>query len=256
MFCSNCGAEIGEKDVNCPYCGVMNPRAAEKKYMDKLEGILEDTEKLREMPAQQTKGGMRKAGRMAVFIFCIVALVAGGLAVAMRVMEESYGYGDSSVRAEAEFKQTYFPKLDELYAAGDDDATADYLSTLYDVKGSSVLRIWDHYKYMVYYMDFMALAALRENAEEQFDTSELENMLYCGLDLIYQLDTSSNHPMTDEEKEKVAGFKEEARQILWEYLSMDEAALEEAYQAGMTEGGYLSFIQLSEWFEEWRGEMG
>ena len=91
MFCSNCGAEIGEKDLNCPYCGVMNPRAAEKKYMDKLEGILEDTEKLREMPAQQTKGGMWKAGRMAVFIFCIVALVAGGLADPLSLMMDVLG---------------------------------------------------------------------------------------------------------------------------------------------------------------------
>ena len=38
MYCSNCGAEINEKDAYCPYCGVMNARAAEREYMEKLEG--------------------------------------------------------------------------------------------------------------------------------------------------------------------------------------------------------------------------
>ena len=48
MYCSNCGAEINEKDAYCPYCGVMNARAAEREYMEKLEDIREDTERLGE----------------------------------------------------------------------------------------------------------------------------------------------------------------------------------------------------------------
>ena len=28
MFCSNCGAELKESDVTCPYCGMLQPAAA------------------------------------------------------------------------------------------------------------------------------------------------------------------------------------------------------------------------------------
>ena len=27
MFCSNCGAELKESDVTCPYCGMLQPSA-------------------------------------------------------------------------------------------------------------------------------------------------------------------------------------------------------------------------------------
>ena len=37
MFCSNCGAELKESDVTCPYCGMLQPSAAESEYMQKLE---------------------------------------------------------------------------------------------------------------------------------------------------------------------------------------------------------------------------
>lgn len=39
MFCSNCGAELKESDVTCPYCGMLQPAAAESEYMQKLEHL-------------------------------------------------------------------------------------------------------------------------------------------------------------------------------------------------------------------------
>lgn len=32
MFCSNCGAELKKSDVTCPYCGMLQPAAAESEY--------------------------------------------------------------------------------------------------------------------------------------------------------------------------------------------------------------------------------
>lgn len=237
MICANCGAEIGEKDAHCPYCGVLNPRAAEKKYMDQLESIREDTEKLMAVPEEQARAGVRKAGRLAVVIFCIVAAVIGALAMVGRVMDRA---GGDYVRDEAAFKEAYFPKLDALYEAGDDDATADYMEELYGLDGSSVLRVWEHYKYVLYYSDYRVVAAVRDLPQgEKLDKYDYEEVVFRGLELIYQTETSSKRPMTEEEKEKVRGYKEEAGQILAEYLSLDEAALEEIYQACAEEDGTL-----------------
>ena len=72
MYCSNCGAEISEKDAYCPYCGVMNARAAEREYMEKLEDIREDTERLGEESGKESRRGMTIAGKKALKIFAIV----------------------------------------------------------------------------------------------------------------------------------------------------------------------------------------
>lgn len=257
MNCSNCGAEIRENEVNCPYCGVINPRAAEKKHMTQLEGIRRQTEMLEDVAGHEARSGRQKAGRRAVVIFCIVAAVIGGLFLAVRALDRALMGDDDYVRAEAAFKEKYFPRLDELYEAGDDDATADYMESLYGEEGSSVLPVWDHYKYMTYYMDYITVASVMELPPgEEPDVSMYEHVLYAGIELIYQTEDNSQHPMTAEEKEKVAGYKAEARQILEECLSLDKDTLEEAYQAGMAEAGFLSGSRLHEWVERRNGEKG
>lgn len=45
MYCSNCGAELKESDVTCPYCGMLQPSAAESEYMQKLEHLKQDVTK-------------------------------------------------------------------------------------------------------------------------------------------------------------------------------------------------------------------
>ena len=47
MFCSNCGAELKESDVTCPYCGMLQPSAAESEYMQKLEHLKQDVQNMR-----------------------------------------------------------------------------------------------------------------------------------------------------------------------------------------------------------------
>ena len=46
MYCTQCGASIGEKEIRCPYCGAVNPFADEQKYMERLQKILQETEAL------------------------------------------------------------------------------------------------------------------------------------------------------------------------------------------------------------------
>ena len=33
MICSNCGADIGDNETACPYCGAMQYENSEQKYM-------------------------------------------------------------------------------------------------------------------------------------------------------------------------------------------------------------------------------
>ena len=57
MFCSNCGAELKESDVTCPYCGMLQPSAAESEYMQKLEHLKQDVQNLKAVPTKEYTRG-------------------------------------------------------------------------------------------------------------------------------------------------------------------------------------------------------
>ena len=41
MICSNCGADIGDNETACPYCGAMQYENSEQKYMKDLYNLNE-----------------------------------------------------------------------------------------------------------------------------------------------------------------------------------------------------------------------
>ena len=79
MFCSNCGAELKESDVTCPYCGMLQPAAAESEYMQKLEHLKQDVQNLKAVPTKEYTRELRHQGiftaKIVLIIFCIFLLL-------------------------------------------------------------------------------------------------------------------------------------------------------------------------------------
>lgn len=79
MFCSNCGAELKESDVTCPYCGMLQPSAAESEYMQKLEHLKQDVQNLKTVPTKEYTRELRHQGiftaKIVLIIFCIFLLL-------------------------------------------------------------------------------------------------------------------------------------------------------------------------------------
>jgi len=255
MFCTNCGAEISENDTYCPYCGVMNYRAAEREYMDKLEDIREDTEKLGGETARQTRLGIRKAGSRALKILLIIAAFFVGFFALGWILDHAFMRSDAnSVREEAEFKETYFATLDEYYAAGDDKATADYMNEISREPGSYVMSLWEHYAYMIYYMDYAAIRDIPETElNDDFWKYSYADVLYSGIRLIYQTDLTARKEMSSAEKEKVKEYAAEAEEIFAKYLSLNKSDLDEIYNASVEDDGYLYRSRIYDWAEKTGG---
>ena len=254
MYCGNCGGEITDKDAYCPYCGVMNPRAAETEYMEKLEDIRENTEKLGDEGGRHTKKEVRRVGRLAVIIFAIVAVLVLGLFVFSWAMDHFFYGNGRDARDEAAFKEKYFPKLEELYASGDMDATCDYLNEIGGEDGAEVLQMWPHYKYISYYMDYKIVHAIPgTELDNDFWNLKYGEVLYAGIELIYQAGYFGQKNMSAEETEKVKGYASEAEDIFSEYFSLDKSELDEIYRNCTDEEGYVYYTKIQEWAKKTGG---
>lgn len=254
MYCGNCGGEITDKDAYCPYCGVMNVRAAETEYMEKLEDIRENTEKLGDEGGRHTKKEVRRVGRLAVIIFAIVAVLVLGLFVFSWAMDHFFYGNGRDARDEAAFKEKYFPKLEELYASGDMDATCDYLNEIGGEDGAEVLQMWPHYKYISYYMDYKIVHAIPgTELDNDFWNLKYGDVLYAGIELIYQAGYFGQKNMSAEETEKVKGYASEAEDIFSEYFSLDKSELDEIYRDCTDEEGYVYYTKIQEWAKKTGG---
>ena len=254
MYCGNCGGEITDKDAYCPYCGVMNVRAAETEYMEKLEDIRENTEKLGDEGGRHTKKEVRRVGRLAVIIFAIVAVLVLGLFVFSWAMDHFFYGNGRDARDEAAFKEKYFPKLEELYASGDMDATCDYLNEIGGEDGAEVLQMWPHYKYISYYMDYKIVHAIPGmELDNDFWNLKYDEVLYAGIELIYQAGYFGQKNMSAEETEKVKEYASEAEDIFAEYFSLDKSELDEIYRNCTDEDGYVYYTKIQEWAKKTGG---
>ena len=254
MYCGNCGGEITDKDAYCPYCGVMNVRAAETEYMEKLEDIRENTEKLGDEGGRHTKKEVRRVGRLAVIIFAIVAVLVLGLFVFSWAMDHFFYGNGRDARDEAAFKEKYFPKLEELYASGDMDATCDYLNEIGGEDGAEVLQMWPHYKYISYYMDYKIVHAIPgTELDNDFWNLKYDEVLYAGIELIYQAGYFGQKNMSAEETEKVKKYASEAEDIFSEYFSLDKSELDEIYRNCTDEEGYVYYMKIQEWAKKTGG---
>ena len=254
MYCGNCGGEITDKDAYCPYCGVMNPRAAETEYMEKLEDIRENTEKLGDEGGRHTKKEIRRVGKFAAFVFIIVAVFVTGLFVFSWAMDHFFYGNGRDARDEAAFKEKYFPKLEELYASGDMDATCDYLNEIGGEDGAEVLQMWPHYKYISYYMDYKIVHAIPgTELDNDFWNLKYDEVLYAGIELIYQAGYFGQKNMSAEETEKVKEYASEAEDIFSEYFSLDKSELDEIYRNCTDEDGYVYYTKIQEWAKKTGG---
>lgn len=244
MICNNCGAEIKEHDSKCPYCGSLNPLGAEAVYLEKLENIREDTEDLKEVPAEQYEQHLKyhgtfvlKTALMVIGICIAVCLLIFTVSSCTKMKEKG------SIREEFDFQKEYFPLLDELYQSGDDAQVFAYLNELYKVDGSSALYHWEHHTYYVYYDLSLSVQNTKDAMENNtYSTYDVINGFYAAMSLAMEgIWESDYYSLSEEEIAKITDFQQEAAIFLSDYFDLtDETSLQEAY-ALCREEGFLDY---------------
>ena len=149
MICSNCGADIGDNETACPYCGAMQYENSEQKYMKDLYNLNEGMEKL----DKNTRKYIIKSTMKSVGIVC-AAIAAAVLAGSM------FGYGSyksmynsshnrKEIHQSLDWYNNNIGELNSLYEkrdyAGISELTDSYKGS------SSVLEKWSHYNFINIY---------------------------------------------------------------------------------------------------------
>lgn len=243
MFCSNCGAELKESDVTCPYCGMLQPSAAESEYMQKLEHLKQDVQNLKTVPTKEYTRELRHQGiftaKIVLIIFCIFLLLF--------VTGVSVFYGSSYLEKkellkENAFAKEYFPKLNELYASGNDEEVYTYINSLYNLDGSTALYRWKHMDYYNYYTLYMDVKFLNDAiADNSYNEYDISTGFYSAMVLTRE-EFSSYHKnkLTDAELVKLDTFIQESDSLLLEHFHLTSDEADQVYQDCLDDG-YLSY---------------
>ena len=230
VVCPNCGGDISVEDARCPYCGALNPSGAEKAYMDALEDLKDDTDKLAEDVQDDVEANFKRSAKwILVFIAAIVAaivvcFVAIQCADSGDERRELQGYQERE-----SFREQYFPELDRLYEEGDDAALSAYTWSLMNEPGFDALYSWKHFRYLQAHDDWEVL----NEFESELDKSpaSIDDYVWATSVAIRLacLDADGKRfdgTLTQEEKQRVEGYRAFAWSFLQDMLQMSAEEVE------------------------------
>ena len=255
--CPNCGAVFPELMPRCPYCETLNPKGAEKEYMDHLEQLRGDMSEMADDVEENYARQLKKSGFRMGRIFLAVVIAIGVLAAVMFGMTAYERARDiRETKAEMAFRKAHFAELDALYAAGDDDAVLEFINTLYEEEGSGALWSWKHYDYYYLYRHYQTVLMAKEAFEaapRPFEKNVRELLTDAGYYCI-QADQApdaglSDMSFTKEEKQKVIAWGEEERRFLRKTMDLSDEMIGSLYKDSLNgQYDYLEFRKFEKNF--------
>lgn len=254
--CKNCGAEIGENETTCKYCGAVQYEAANKEYWDQMEKIQDDLEKLEEVPQKEWKKevGIQAKRIRKIFI--------SGAVVILLCVSIGTGYSYFSQKKEDQLQKEQllwqkeaFAKLDAWFEEENYDAIVDFHMQLLEANSPYHLWNWEHMNVIECYEDITVYReTVNELTEEKIQETgtqdiqyALENVLYLTFRMQRRAEEEFSMP---EEWEKVLEYKEEVKKQTCEIFGWDEAEFDRM-KTELSPDGYIDFDKCEEYAKQW-----
>lgn len=255
-ICKNCGAEIGDQEASCSYCGALQYETAEKEYWDKMDQVQKDMEELKKVPENTYRQEIRRhTGAMRKWIVsgCMIFMLIAGL-----VMAYSYVSEKADAKRQKEqliWQQENFPKLDAWYEAGEYDAILDFQNHLYAEGSPYNTWNWKHTQFIECYRSYWIYKVIldelqneyAEGLSEKIREYDLKEMLY---ETMYLHTMKERNLQNDEEWHFVRDCQEETLKKTAEVFSLTEEEMEELAEMICKEG-FADFEVCEEYVEKW-----
>lgn len=224
MICKNCGAEIDEGLLLCPYCKTENEEVAHAEHKEEINKILDKAEELATRPERIAEKVNHKANRFACIAAAVFALLLLLVFVISRILGDTSGNKQEKKVAQ----------LEKFYVAGDYAGMCECLDSMEDAYGA-LFQKYRSVQRAYRYMDDMEsdYENIKEYREEEVSESVMESRvflvgLYLGnsRDVLHMVEQAEAEGFRYGESEAMLSFREEVYRLLKEYAAVTEEEME------------------------------
>ncbi len=256
VICENCGANFNDIEPKCPYCNHMHLPGALNEYEEKLEDIKDDLEDIKDDVSEVYVTNAKKQTKIIITIitilFSIVLLAIGASMLFEHLTYQQFVLTDEEIRLQKAWELENFPYLDELYAKGEYAAILEFQMLQFETEEDYVYTIynWENYEFIEKYSMYLNFVELTDTYGE--NTSRDAFNLADTLHLIFEdLNDYGNQYLSEEQRETIIGYQNEARAYLASELGIDEQKLNDFYNESVDEYQYLNFSATIDYAEEY-----
>lgn len=252
--CSNCGGDMQLHSEKCPYCGFVNIYGAEENYMKKLFGLKGKLEKVDDEARKDYAATMVSIIAKVVIFIGIFAVVSLGIfygirAVVHKVDDVSSNKVAEDAIAEVVWQRNFFPKLDEIYAAGDFEGVVATLES--DEAREHQTTNWEHYYFADSYSKYMDIRDnyVPELDDNSFDALSASGFMYDCLYFyyeVYRVDRTVSYHLTEADYKVLDECRSYIVNIVHERMKFTDEQME-AFRANgdILSSNYLSYGDCS-----------
>lgn len=249
--CSSCLGVFENSEEKCPFCGTFYYEGAEHQYLENLDDIAEDLEKLAEEPKLELTEDTRDVGGNVLklllktgVLLCFLLLSAYLFLDYTRKPPVAVEQQKSQLLWE---KETY-PLLDEWYAQGEYEKIMTFYDELIaDENNTYTLAQWEPFIFLLKYEENKMFHDIKN---DYFKTGDL-NPVDLGKILISTLDDTIYYLYSDEEKSKVDEYIREQKEFLQDEFDYTDSELEEIKEKAFAKGRFDRDVCYEEAEERW-----
>ena len=249
--CPNCGAMFDPHEPKCPYCDYINPAGAQEKYMNALEEKRLRLDNVDEEAAELYHTEMKKKGRrLALTIGITVAVINLGIvffALKDRFFKPSYERSPEDEIKEIAWQRENFPKLDELYKAGEYDKLLDLYRQFSSETPYHDLWNWSHFSFADCLVRFSIFTESMESYPRyvrEHNASALSSVVYSAFRFYYR-DYDSDTKLSESDLAFLEGLSAYAEDIVRSRLHFSDDEMAEL-RTELYAKGYMEFSACEE----------
>lgn len=227
MLCKNCGAEIAEDILLCPYCGAENEEVAEREHKEEIEDILDRAAQLETRPEEIA--GKMKARMNKIALYAVIGL----LVVLFAVFVVTRLIGDQSANKMKKELNT----LEKYYDAREFGKMKTYFNSLENTLGERYKKyrnVISHYERSERQKEYLEEAKKRL-AKGNMGAELMEVYLDGVQSTFYKFWEAEQEGFRYDEGDGIQYMKEELQHVLMETVGITEAEIT-LYFDGFTEG--------------------
>lgn len=242
MICKNCGAEIDDTLLLCPYCNTENETVAAEEHRDEVNFILDQAEELKTRPERIAKKVDHKLGRIACYG------VAGFVVLLLAVFVISRIIGDPSIKK----MEKKIAKLESFYVAGDYAGMCECLDGMEDAYGERFKKYRNVQK-IYRWMDnqknsYEIIKEYREKKSQGTSQTDItRRALGTGRDLLHEIEQAEEAGFRYGESEAMLYFREEIYRMMKDATDITEEEIDRYFkELPEEEEGWPDLTELAE----------